>query len=125
MIKQGAASNTLDMVECEQLNLRRLEGRYLKFMVENHAELSLLEHVEKCVECRERIRRLVETGGHSADFGSLFQGEVGDPSAPRFEDHGDPEEFMDARIRWRKNRLAQLNESAEAELEDLRGRISA
>jgi len=109
------------MEDCEQLSLRRLESRYLKFIVENHAELNLLEHVEKCIECRERIRRLVETGGHSADFGSLFQREIEDPSAPRFTD---PEEFMDARIQWRKNRLTQLNESAEAELEDLRGRIS-
>jgi len=112
------------MGDCEQLELRRLEGRYLKFMVENHAELNLLEHVEKCVECRERIRRLVETGGISADFGSLFQRDIMDPSAPRFTDHGNPEEFMDARIQWRKNMLTQLNESAEAELEDLRGRIS-
>ena len=113
------------MGDCEQLELRRLEGRYLKFMVENHAELNLLEHVEKCIECREHIKRLVETGGTSADFGDLFQSDITDPSAPRFKDHGDPEGFMDARIRWRKNRLEQLNESAEAELEDLRGRISA
>jgi len=112
------------MGDCEQLELRRLEGRYLKFMVENHAELNLLEHVEKCIECREHIKRLVETGDISADF-SLFQREITDPSAPRFKDHGDPEGVMDARIRWRKNRLARLNESAEAELEDLRGRISA
>jgi hypothetical protein len=110
------------MGDCEQLSLRRLEGRYLKFIVENHAELSLLEHVEKCIACRERIKRLMETGGHAADFGSLFQREIDDPSAPRFTE---PEEFMDARIQWRKNRLTQLNESAEAELEDLRGRISA
>jgi hypothetical protein len=110
------------MGDCEQLNLRRLEGRYLKFIVENHAELNLLEHVENCTACRERIKRLVETGGPSADFGSLFQREHDDSSAPRFTE---PEEFMDARIQWRKNRLTQLNESAEAELEDLRRRISA
>ncbi len=74
--------------------------------------------------CRERVKRLIETGGPSTNFGSLFQREMDDPSAPRFTDHSDPEDFMDARIRWRKNRLKQLNESAEAELEDLRRRIS-
>jgi hypothetical protein len=109
---------------CEQLNLRRLEGKYLKFMVENHVELSLLEHLEKCAACRERVKRLVEADGHSTDFGSLFQREI-DPGAPRFTNHGDPENFIDARIQWRKGRLTQLNESAEAELEDLRKRISA
>lgn len=113
------------MGDCEQLNLRRLEGSYLRFIVENHAELSLLEHVEKCAACRERVKRLVEADGHSADFGSLFQREIDDKTAPRFTNHSDPEEFIDARIQWRKNRLTQLNESAETELEDLRGRISA
>ena len=113
------------MEDCEQLNLRRLEGKYLKFIVENHAELSLLEHVEKCTACRERIKRLIGTDAHSTDFGSLFQREMNDPTAHRFIDHGDPEEFVDARIQWRKSRLSQLNESAKAELEDLRRRISA
>ena len=112
------------MEDCEQLNLRRLEGSYLKFIVENHAELGLLEHVENCVKCREHIKTLVETSGHSADFGNLFQREIDDPAAPRFTDHRDPKDFIDARIQWRKNRLTQLNESAEAELEDLRRRIS-
>jgi len=112
------------MEDCEQLNLRRLEGSYLKFIVENHAELSLLEHVEDCTTCREHIKKLVDTGGHSADFGSLFQREADDTTAPQFTYHRDPEDFIDARIQWRKNRLKQLNESAEAELEDLRKRIS-
>ena len=113
------------MGDCEQLSLRRLEGKYLKFMVENHVELSLLEHVEKCAACRERVKRLVETGSHSPDFGSLFHREIDDKTAPWFTDHSDPGGFMDARIKWRKNRLTQLNESAEAELEDLQKRISA
>jgi hypothetical protein len=113
------------MEDCEQLNLRRLEGSYLRFIVENHIELNLLEHVESCTLCRERIKRLVEAGGHSADFGSLFQREIDDPSAPHFPHHPDPVKFMEARIQWRKSRLIQLNESAEAELENLRKRISA
>lgn len=112
------------MEDCEQLNLRRLEGSYLKFIVENHAELSLLEHIEECTTCREHIKKLVETNGYSADFGNLFQREADDSTAPQFTDHSDTEDFMDARIQWRKSRLKQLNESAEAELEDLRKRIS-
>jgi hypothetical protein len=112
------------MEDCEQLNLRRLEGSYLKFIVENHAELGLLEHVEDCTTCREHIKKLVETDDSSADFGSLFQREADDPAAPRFTDHRDAEDFIEARIQWRKNRLTRLNESAEAELEDLRRRIS-
>lgn len=112
------------MEDCEQLNLRRLEGSYLKFIVENHAELGLLEHVEGCTTCREHVKKLVETGGYSADFGNLFQREADDQTAPQFTDHRDHEGFIDARIQWRKSRLTQLNESAEAELEDLRRRIS-
>lgn len=112
------------MEDCEQLNLRRLEGGYLKFIVENHAELGLLEHVEKCVTCKEHVKKLVETGGLSADFGNLFQREADHPTAPQFIDHLTPEAFIEVRIQWRKSRLTELNESAEAELEDLRKRIS-
>ncbi len=112
------------MEDCEQLNLQRLEGSYLKFIVENHDELSLLEHVEKCAKCREQVKKLVETGGQSTDFGNIFQREADDPAAPQFTDHLTPEDFIEARIQWRKNRLTQLNESAETELEDLRKRIS-
>jgi hypothetical protein len=112
------------MEDCEQLNLRRLEGSYLKFIVENHAELILLEHVEECSKCKEQVKELMETGGNSTDFGSLFQREIDDPAAPPFTDHRDAQGFIDARIQWRKNRLTRLNESAEAELEDLRKRIS-
>jgi hypothetical protein len=112
------------MEDCEQLNLRRLEGSYLKFIVENHAELSLLEHVENCSTCRGQLKKLVETDGSSTDFGSLFQREADDPEAPRFTDQRDGKSFIDARIQWRRNRLTRLNESAEAELEDLRERIS-
>jgi hypothetical protein len=112
------------MEDCEQLNLRRLEGSYLKFIFENHAELILLEHVEECTTCMEQVKKLVETGGSSTDFGSVFQRETDDPTAPLFPDHRDAEGFIDARILWRKNRLTGLNKSAEAELEDLRKRIS-
>ena len=123
MIKPGNTAYP-DMEDCEQLNLRRLEGSYLKFIVENHAELILFEHVEECPTCMEQVKKLVETGGSSTDFGSLFQREADDSTAPRFTDHRDAEGFIDARIQWRKNRLKRLNESAEAELEDLRERIS-
>ena len=112
------------MEDCEQLNIRRLEGSYLKFIVENHAELNLLEHVEECTTCMDQVKKLVETGDSSTDFGSLFQIEIDDPSAPRFTGHRDAEGFIDARIQWRKDRLKRLNESAEAELEDLRDRIT-
>ena len=112
------------MEDCEQLNLRRLEGGYLKFIVENHAELGLLEHIEECTTCIEQVKKLVETDDSSTDFGSLFQREADDPTAPQFTDHLTPDDFIDARIQWRKNRLMRLNESAEAELEDLRKRIS-
>jgi hypothetical protein len=113
------------MEECEQLNLRRLEGNYLKFMVENHAELSLLEHIENCIQCREYIEKLVEIDGHSTDFGNLFHRKLNDSSSPQFTDHNDPNDFIDARIQWRKRQLIRLNESAETELEDLQKQISS
>ena len=112
------------MGRCETIELLRLEGRYLKFIVENHTELNLLEHVEGCGECKEEILRAVEKDEPLADYGNLFQKEVDDPIVPQSSDYRDPVNFIDARIQWRKRRLNELMENAEMELSSLRVRLA-
>ena len=112
------------MGKCDTIELLRLEGRYLKFIVENHTELNLLEHVEKCEDCKEEILRAVEKDEPLADYGNLFQKEVADPIVPQSSDYKNPANFIDARIQWRKRRLNELMENAEMELTSLRTRLS-
>ncbi|MCW4048887.1 MAG: hypothetical protein NWE89_04040 [Candidatus Bathyarchaeota archaeon] len=111
------------MEDCETLDLLRLEGRYMKFIVETMSELNLLEHVEKCETCRDKVRKAMENDQHLADFGNLFEKTVEDETVPQHSDYKNPDNFMDARIQWRKRRLKQLLENAELELQDLRKRV--
>lgn len=111
------------MGRCDTIELLRLEGRYLKFIVENHTELNLLEHVEKCEDCKEEILRAVEKDEPLADYGNLFQKEVADPIVPQSSDYKNSANFIDARIQWRKRRLNELMENAEMELKSLSARL--
>jgi len=113
------------MGKCDTIELLRLEGRYLKFIVENHTELNLLEHVEKCEDCMEEILRAVEKDEPLADYGNLFQKEVADPIVPQSSDYKNPANFIDARIQWRKRRLNELMENAEMELKSLSARLAS
>lgn len=107
--------------DCEELDLLRLEGRYLGFIVETHAELNVLEHITKCASCRARVLRSVEDGEDVPALGGLFQMNHAEEGTPVYD--GDPEAFMDARMEWRRSRLERLLEEAEAGLESLRGRL--
>lgn len=111
------------MGRCDTIELLRLEGRYLKFIVETHTELNLLEHAEKCETCRKEVYTAIENNQPLADYGNLFQREVEDPIVPQWGDFKNPENFIGARIQWRKRRLNKLMENAEMELGDLRERL--
>ena len=112
------------MEDCDQLELIRLEGGYLRFIVETHAELNILEHLEKCGDCRRNIKKHLDSDTDTPGLGSLFHVQADDPTVPRRGDHPNPDAFIDARIQWRKKHLAQLIENAEMELQDLRKRIT-
>lgn len=112
------------MGACDKIELLRLEGRYLQFVVETHTELNLLEHVELCQDCKKEILEAVENDTPLADYGNLFQKKVEDPIVPQSNDYSNPVNFIDARIHWRKRRLKELLENAEMELSSLRARIS-
>ena len=112
------------MGKCYTIELLRLEGRYIKFIVENHTELNLLEHVEKCKECKKEILGAVEKDELLEDYGNLFQKEVEDQIVPQSSDYRNPVNFINSRIQWRKRRLMELMENAEMELKSLRTRLA-
>lgn len=111
------------MEDCETLDLLRVEGRFLRFIAETHSELNVLEHVEQCETCRARIRQDIQQNTPNIDFGNLFQRSVDDPTVPQYSDYNELDNFIDARIHWRKNKLTQLLDSAELEIRDLQKRL--
>jgi hypothetical protein len=111
--------------ECDDLDLLKLEGQYLTFIAETHTELNLLEHLESCPTCRERVKNCIRRDVEDVDYGSLFQWDLSGSTAPSIKDYTDLDEFMSARIRWRKRNLMKLLESAEVEVESLKLDIAA
>ena len=111
------------MATCDKVNLLKLQGQYLGFIIENHAELNILEHIEQCTECRDQILEAVRDDKPLPDYGNLFQREFDDQSVPQFSDYKNPTNFIDSRIQWRKRRLKELIRDAEAELKDLETRL--
>lgn len=111
------------MDKCDKVNLLKLQGQYLMFVVENHAELNILEHIEKCNDCRKNIIEAVEKDKPLPDYGNLFQREFDDQTVPQFSDYKKTENFVDARVQWRKRKLKELIKNAEMELEDLETRL--
>jgi len=111
------------MAKCDRINLLKLQGQYLGFIVENHAELNILEHIEQCTECRKQIKEAVEKDKPLPDYGNLFQRVFDDDTVPQYSDYKNPVNFINARIQWRKRKLKELIRDAEMELEDLETRL--
>lgn len=111
------------MDECETVDLLKLQGKYLIFIIENHVELNILEHLEKCDVCKKNIIKAVQQNQKITNYGSLFEYKFEDDTIPQFFDNNNPENFLDSRINLRKIKLNKLIENAEIELEDLETRI--
>ena len=111
------------MAKCDKVNLLKLQGQYLGFIVENHAELDILDHIEQCTDCRKKIQEGVLKDQSLPDYGNLFQREFEDSTVPQYSDYKNPMNFIDARIQWRKRKLKELIKDAEMELEDLESRL--
>jgi len=108
---------------CETVELLRIEGKYLYFIVELSTEIKTLEHAKKCEECREWIRDNIDGEEIYELYGNLFDTTVYDPIVPKYADYEDLDSFIDARINWRIERLDNLYENAEMELQDLKKRL--
>ena len=111
------------MQKCDKVNLLKLQGQYLMFIVENTAELNILEHIEECKECRANIIKAVKQDTPLPDYGNLFQREFDDQTVPQYSDYKKTENFVDARVQWRKRKLKELIKNAEIELADLETRL--
>ncbi len=113
----------IDMQKCDKVNLLKLQGQYLMFIVENTAELNILEHIEECSRCREQILKAVKQDQPLPDYGNLFQRDFDDQTVPQYNDYKNPENFITARVQWRKRKLKELIKNAEIELSDLETRL--
>ena len=111
------------MAKCTNVNLIKLQGHFLGFIVESHSELDILEHLELCSDCRKHVLHAVQLDMSLLEYGNLFQREFDDQTIPQYSDYPNVTTFIDARIEWRKRKLRELIKNAEMELEDLETRL--
>jgi hypothetical protein len=112
------------MEDCEILDLIQIEGRFHKFVVETKNELNVLEHIASCSTCRARIHRDLSQGKDTFEFGNVFKKIVYESNIPDFKDFENLDNFINARIKWRKEKLLEVLDSAEIELKFLRSEIA-
>ena len=113
------------MQECETLNLLKIEGSYLKFIVEIITELNLLEHIETCNACKTNLVETVEKDQFVTALGNLFLKHYEEKTIPQFKNYNDTKNYVDARIQWRKLKLNEILKNANIELKDLRSKIDS
>lgn len=111
------------MQKCESLNLLKLQGQYLRFIVENYDELNILEHIEDCRDCQKEIIEALENDTPILNYGNLFQGKFQIDMLPNYSDYKKPLNFINYRILWRKKKLNKIIKKAEMELKDLESRL--
>ena len=111
------------MVKCDKVNLLKIQGQYLGFIVENHTELNILEHIEQCKKCQNKIIDAIDTDKPLQDYGNLFQRKFENDIVPQFDKYENPMTFIKARVQWRKRKIKKLIKNAEIELEDLETRL--
>lgn len=111
------------MAECECLELVRLEGEYLRFIVDTHIELNKIEHILECDLCKKSVKEALESN-ETVPLGidDLFS--FSDPEAPGAEEYASNLGYVEACLAWRLGYLKKILERASTELEDLRNRLS-
>ena len=101
----------------------KLQGQYLRFIIENQTELDILDHIEQCDECRQEIAEAIKAEKPLPDYGNLFQRQLNNPTVPQYGEYKKTENFINARIQWRRRKIKEHIEEAEMELKDLETRL--
>lgn len=111
------------MLKCESLNLLKLQGQYLKFIVENYDELNILEHIENCEECQKEIVEAIEKRKTLFYFAKIFNQNLPIDILNNFSNNKNLINLIKSRIKCRKKKLNILITNAEMELNDLESRL--
>ncbi|MBD3228943.1 MAG: hypothetical protein GF329_12210 [Candidatus Lokiarchaeota archaeon] len=107
------------MERCENIELLRVEGKYISFIAELRTEKKILKHIMRCENCRNWVISSIDGDEIHKYFGKLFDTIVYDPTVPKYSDYEDINSFIDARITWRLERLDELIKNAEMELDEI------
>jgi hypothetical protein len=118
--------------DCEPLWLLHMEAEYIGFLVSVETETRLLEHIRTCSECRDKLAFIFNRERDPADeLEELFAIDLPEklltsstildcPIRGHFKDADD---YIEARIKWRLDKLREIISNAEIELKQLSEKI--
>ncbi|MHA2176489.1 MAG: hypothetical protein ACXACP_04695 [Candidatus Hodarchaeales archaeon] len=119
----------------EVFRLLELREEYTAFIVDLESELAFLKHIEDCKLCREEAKMMVNSErGEDTWWSQLFsrwlpeifgEDQTSVEPCPCLDDYRDLDAFIDARVRWRIQRVEGIRGDAEIELADLQDRLSS
>lgn len=103
----------------DKLEWFRLEEKYLCFLAELKTEKKMLNHISKCKACRKWIIENMDGNKIYEYFGKLFDTIVYDPIVPKYREFENVDNFIDARINWRLDKLDELIKNTEIVLDKI------
>ena len=119
----------------EVFRLLELREEYAAFIVDLESELAFLRHISDCKLCREEVKMIINRERVEDTWWSnlfsrglpeiLGEDQTSVKLCPRFDDYGDLDAFVTARVRWRIQRVEGIRGNAEIELADLQDRLSS
>ncbi len=118
--------------DCEPLWLLHMESEYVGFMVSVESETRLLKHIRDCPSCRAKLRSIFTGERDPADeLEELFAVDLPEKllnssailDVPLRENYDDPDAYVEARIKWRLEKLHDIMRNAELELKNIGDKI--
>ncbi len=118
--------------DCEPLWLLHMESEYVSFMVSIESETRLLRHIRGCSSCRAKLRPIYIGERDPADeLEELFAVDLPEKllnssallDVPLRQNYEDSDAYVEARIKWRLDKLQDILRNAELELKNLGDKI--
>lgn len=118
--------------DCEPLWLLHVESEYVGFLVSVESEVRLLRHIRKCRACRDKLATIYMKERDPIDeLETLFAVDLPDKllnssallDCPLRDNYSNADDYIEARINWRLDKLKTIISNAEMELKQIGSKI--
>jgi hypothetical protein len=118
--------------DCEPLWLLHVESEYVGFLVSVETEARLLKHIRKCRACRDKLAPIFTKERDPVDeLETLFAIDLPEKllnsstmlDCPVRDNFENADDYIEARIKWRLDKLQTIIANAEMELKQIGSKI--
>jgi len=118
--------------DCEPLWLLHIEAEYIDFLLSIETEIRLLKHIRGCRVCKDKLALIFSRERDPADeLEELFAIDLPEKllnssallNCPLRDNYADADDYIEARIKWRLEKLQTIISNAEMELKQIGSKI--